>query len=230
MGRGIAQGAAAVPVGRGVWGRRQMDQQHLEDPPLDVLQQRVRDRQLPHTAGGLGELPADVMAVQCIADGIQRPGGDPQIPHKGGELPIDNQVLSSLLMPAERYKFVWGTARRYLPAHRRCAPIPQAGSPARSAYARIQPTGRDSRPAPERGCSYHPCQQAWCELYQNYSRSPAAVKRRTAATAHSGRPRRRRAGQQLHLHRLGHRLFDLRLEHSIRLHLYGQSVPFQLHR
>ena len=40
-----------------------------------------------------------------------------------------------------------------------------------------------------------------------------AVKRRTAATAHSGRPRRRRAGQQLHLHRLGHRLFDLRLEH-----------------
>ena len=166
-----------------------MDQQHLQDLALDVLQQRVRDRQLPHTAGGLGELPADVMAVQCIADGIQRPGGDPQIPHKGGELPIDNQVLSSLLMPAERYKFVWGTARRYLPAHRRCAPIPQAGSPARSAYARIQPTGRDSRPAPERGCSYHPCQQAWCELYQNYSRSPAAVKRRTAAApSPSGTP------------------------------------------
>lgn len=96
----------------------------------------------------------------------------------------------------------------------------------RSAYARIQPTGRDSRPAPERGCSYHPCQQAWCELYQNYSRSPAAVKRRTAATAHSGRPRRRRAGQQLHLHRLGHRLFDLRLEHTSGCTFTGNRFRF----
>lgn len=101
-----------------------------------------------------------------------------------------------------------------------------SGSPARSAYARIQPTGRESRPAPERGCSYHPCQQAWCELYQNYSRSPAAVKRRTAATAHSGRPRRRRAGQQLHLHRLGHRLFDLRLEHTSGCTFTGNRFRF----
>ena len=106
------------------------------------------------------------------------PAGSPD-PAQGRRAPDRQSSALLLLMPAERYKFVWGTARRYLPAHRRCAPIPQAGSPARSAYARIQPTGRDSRPAPERGCSYHPCQQAWCELYQNYSRSPAAVKRRT---------------------------------------------------
>ena len=75
-------------------------------------------------------------------------------------------------------------------------------------------------------CANHPCQQAWCELYQNYSRSPAAVKRRTAATAHSGRPRRRRAGQQLHLHRLGHRLFDLRLEHTSGCTFTGNRFRF----
>ena len=60
----------------------------------------------------------------------------------------------------------------------------------------------------------------------NFIRSPAAVKRRTAATAHSGRPRRRRAGQQLHLHRLGHRLFDLRLEHTSGCTFTGNRFRF----
>ena len=92
-------------------------------------------------------------------------------------------------------------------------------------------TPESSQPAATRGrrpkgAAAITCQQAWCELYQNYSRSPAAVKRRTAATAHSGRPRRRRAGQQLHLHRLGHRLFDLRLEHTSGCTFTGNRFRF----
>ena len=112
MGRGIAQGAAAVPVGRGVWGRRQMDQQHLEDPPLDVLQQRVRDGKLPYPAGGLGDPPAEVVPVQRVADGVQRPGGDAQIPHKGEALPIDDQVPSPPSPACGAIQIVYGEPRR----------------------------------------------------------------------------------------------------------------------
>lgn len=77
-----------------------------------------------------------------------------------------------------------------------------------------------------KGLQLSPLSAGMVRTNQNYSRSPAAVKRRTAATAHSGRPRRRRAGQQLHLHRLGHRLFDLRLEHTSGCTFTGNRFRF----
>ena len=146
MGRGIAQGAAAVPVGRGVWGRRQMDQQHLKDPPLDVLQQRVRDGKLPHPAGGLGDPPAEVVPVQRVADGVQRPGGDAQIPHKGEELPRRSSAFPPFSSLRSNTNCVWETAPRYLISHPQCVEIPQADSPAQRAY-----TPEISRPAATRG-------------------------------------------------------------------------------
>lgn len=157
-----------------------MDQQHLEDPPLDVLQQRVRDGKLPHPTGGLGDPPAEVVPVQRVSDGVQRPGGDAQIPHKGEALPIDDQVPSPpLLKPAERYKLCMGNRA----AVSDCTP-PVCGNTASGLtcaariYARNQPTGRDARLVPERDCGYRPCQQARCRLYLHYSIRSAAVKRR----------------------------------------------------
>lgn len=93
-------------------------------------------------------------------------------------------------------------------------------------------TPESSQPAATRGrrpkgaAAITPVSRHGANFISNYSRSPAAVKRRTAATAHSGRPRRRRAGQQLHLHRLGHRLFDLRLEHTSGCTFTGNRFRF----
>ena len=93
-------------------------------------------------------------------------------------------------------------------------------------------TPESSQPAATRGrrpkgaAAITPVSRHGANFIRYYSRSPAAVKRRTAATAHSGRPRRRRAGQQLHLHRLGHRLFDLRLEHTSGCTFTGNRFRF----
>ena len=93
-------------------------------------------------------------------------------------------------------------------------------------------TPESSQPAATRGrrpkgaAAITPVSRHGANFTRNYSRWPAAVKRRTAATAHSGRPRRRRAGQQLHLHRLGHRLFDLRLEHTSGCTFTGNRFRF----
>lgn len=93
-------------------------------------------------------------------------------------------------------------------------------------------TPESSQPAATRGrrpkgaAAITPVSRHGANFIRIIARSPAAVKRRTAATAHSGRPRRRRAGQQLHLHRLGHRLFDLRLEHTSGCTFTGNRFRF----
>ena len=97
----IDQSAAAGPVGRGPGRNCHLAEQNVRNPPLDVLQQRVRHRQDPGGPVLFGNPDGAVVPAQGIADGIEGPGRNAKVPFDGGKLPIYDHRPPPLLRGTE---------------------------------------------------------------------------------------------------------------------------------